>query len=185
MSTFQALMARSNGFCELCKSTTQLNGFLIPPKTEDSTDNSILLCNKCLENKDQPSEHSSHWDCLNDTAWSTEPAVQVMTYRLLTELESQSWADNLKDQMYLDEMTAEWANFKNSAVEHRDSNGILLSDGDSVTLIKDLEVKGANFTAKRGTSVKRIRLVEDNPNQIEGKVNDQHIVILCQYVKKS
>jgi protein PhnA len=69
-------------------------------------------------------------------------------------------------------------------VKHIDSNGTILENGDTVTLIKDLEVKGANFTAKRGTSVRNIRLVHDNPEQIEGKINGQGIVILTQYVKK-
>jgi len=54
-----------------------------------------------------------------------------------------------------------------------------------VTLIQDLDVKGANFIAKRGTVVKKINLVSDNAEQIEGKVNEQQIVILTKYVKKS
>jgi protein PhnA len=61
----------------------------------------------------------------------------------------------------------------------------VLQAGDTVTLIKDLVVKGANFTAKRGTAVRNISLVRDNPEHIEGRVNDQHIVILTQFVKKS
>ena len=54
-----------------------------------------------------------------------------------------------------------------------------------MTLIKDLKVKGANFTAKRGTAVRNIRLVHDNAGQIEGKVETQMIVILTEYVKKN
>jgi len=61
----------------------------------------------------------------------------------------------------------------------------VLEAGDSVTLIKDLKVKGANFTAKRGTAVRNIRLVHDNSGQIEGKVETQMIVILTEYVKKN
>ena len=72
-----------------------------------------------------------------------------------------------------------------AAVEHRDSNGTLLAQGDTVVLIKDLVVKGANFTAKRGTSVRKISLVADNPGQIEGRVEDQRIIILTEFVKKS
>ncbi len=49
----------------------------------------------------------------------------------------------------------------------RDSNGNRLNDGDSVTLIKDLPVKGANVTLKRGTLIKNIRLVEDDDDNIE------------------
>ena len=46
-------------------------------------------------------------------------------------------------------------------------------------------VKGANFTAKRGTAVRDISLVADNEAQIEGRVNGQRIVILTKFVKKS
>jgi protein PhnA len=52
-------------------------------------------------------------------------------------------------------------------------------------LIKDLPVKGSSMVAKRGTAVRSIRLVRDNAEQIEGRVNDQTIVILTQFVKKS
>ena len=74
---------------------------------------------------------------------------------------------------------------KEEAVRHFDSNGTLLATGDTVTLIKDLDVKGANFTAKRGTVVRGIALVADNAEQIEARVNGQRIVILTQFVKKA
>jgi len=72
-----------------------------------------------------------------------------------------------------------------SEVIHRDCNGTPLKSGDSVTLVKNLNVKGANFTAKRGTAVRNIKLVADNTNHIEGRVNDQQIVIITEYVKKN
>jgi protein PhnA len=90
--------------------------------------------------------------------------------------------------IYLEEATLAWANAglpDEDAVVHKDSNGNILEAGDSVTLIKDLKVKGANFTAKRGTAVRNIRLVHDNAGQIEGKVETQMIVILTEYVKKN
>ena len=65
-----------------------------------------------------------------------------------------------------------------------DSNGAVLVEGDSVTLIKDLDVKGAGFTAKRGTLVKGIRLT-NNPLHIEGKVNGMQIVLVAAYLKKA
>jgi protein PhnA len=71
-----------------------------------------------------------------------------------------------------------------SAVIHRDSNGTVLNEGDTVTLIKDLEVKGAGFTAKRGTIVKNIRLTDD-AKFIEGKINGTTIVLVAEYMKKS
>ena len=70
-------------------------------------------------------------------------------------------------------------------LKHVDCNGVELASGDTVVLTKDLNVKGANFAAKRGTAVRNISLVFDNPEQIEGRVNGQQIVILTQYVKKS
>jgi protein PhnA len=51
-------------------------------------------------------------------------------------------------------------------------------------LIKDLVVKGGGFTAKRGTAVRGISLVEDNPAHIEGKVEGQRVTILTEFVKK-
>jgi len=56
----------------------------------------------------------------------------------------------------------------------RDSNGTILSEGDSVTIIKDLKVKGSNVTLKRGTVIKNIRLgdgdeaVEGNSDKVKG-----------------
>ena len=72
-----------------------------------------------------------------------------------------------------------------SFVRHVDSNGAVLQAGDAVTLIKDLTVKGAGFTAKRGTAVRNISLVPDNSEHIEGRINGQQIVILTQFVKRS
>lgn len=46
-------------------------------------------------------------------------------------------------------------------MEVRDSNGNILNDGDSVTLIKDLKIKGTSVTLKRGTPIKNIRLTDD------------------------
>ena len=70
-------------------------------------------------------------------------------------------------------------------MRHLGSYGVLLNIGDTVTLIKDLNVKGANFTAKRGTAVRGISLVPDNAEHVEGRVNGQKIVILTKFVKKA
>ena len=72
-----------------------------------------------------------------------------------------------------------------NAVVHRDSNGTILQAGDTVTLIKALPVKGAGFTAKQGTAVRKISLEMDNPEHIAGRVEGQRIVILTKFVKKS
>jgi protein PhnA len=71
------------------------------------------------------------------------------------------------------------------AVEfHTDSNGQRLSDGDTVVLVKTLDVKGTSFSARAGTVVKNIRLIADNVEQVEGKIENQQIVILTKYVRK-
>ena len=66
----------------------------------------------------------------------------------------------------------------------KDVNGTILQVGDNVTLIKDLVVKGANFTAKQGTMVRGISLAT-NPKHIEGKVNGSRIVIISEFTKKA
>lgn len=65
----------------------------------------------------------------------------------------------------------------------KDSNGNVLNDGDNVTLIKDLKVKGSSVTLKRGTSVKKIRLTDD-PSEVDCKVNGMSIVLRTEFLKK-
>lgn len=122
--------------------------------------------------------------------WTPVPAVQVMAWRMLDRMRGEGWPQDLLDMLYLEDEVMAWAQAGSDSqddddVRHLDSNGALLEAGDTVTLIKDLNVKGANFTAKRGTAVRNISLVHDNPEQIEGRVSGQQIVILTQFVKKS
>jgi protein PhnA len=116
--------------------------------------------------------------------WSEVPEVQVMAARTLTKLSDEGWARDLSDQLYLDEEIRAWAENVAPDLDHRDSNGVSLTAGDTVVLIKDLLVKGGGFTAKRGTAVHRISLVADNVGHIEGRVEGQRIVILTEFVKK-
>ena len=70
------------------------------------------------------------------------------------------------------------------AVEVRDSVGNILSDGDAVTLIKDLTVKGAGQTLKRGTLIKSIRLTGD-PQEIDCKYDGiKGLVLRAEFVRK-
>ena len=72
-----------------------------------------------------------------------------------------------------------------SEVIVKDRNGAKLADGDSVTVIKDLKVKGASETIKRGTLVKNIRLT-DNPAEIECNTKQvKGLVLRTEFVKKS
>jgi protein PhnA len=67
----------------------------------------------------------------------------------------------------------------------RDCNGTVLNEGDSVTLIKDLKVKGANATLKRGTLIKNIRLT-DNVDEIECNAEKiKGLVLRVEFLKKA
>lgn len=68
-------------------------------------------------------------------------------------------------------------------MEVKDSNGNLLNEGDSVSVIKDLKVKGSSTVIKRGTVVKNIRLT-DNDKEIEGRVNKTIMVLKTEFLKK-
>ncbi|MBN8832436.1 MAG: alkylphosphonate utilization protein [Sphingomonadales bacterium] len=69
-------------------------------------------------------------------------------------------------------------------IEVRDAVGNLLADGDQVTLIKDLEVKGAGQTLKRGTLIKSIRLTSD-PQEIDCRYEGiKGLVLRAEFVKK-
>ena len=65
----------------------------------------------------------------------------------------------------------------------RDSNGAELFDGDAVTVIKDLKVKGSSMVIKRGTKVKSIRLT-DNPEEVDCKIDGSGIVLKTCFLKK-
>lgn len=180
---------RSGNICELCGASEGLSAYAVVP-SDGSDEQSIHICETCKSQIDNPQNlDPDHWRCLSDSMWSQVPAVQVMAYRLLTALGDQ---DQL-DMMYLEDDVKAWAqagmlntasNDDGGAVVQRDSNGTILSEGDTVTLIKDLEVKGAGFTAKRGTIVKNIRLTDD-PKYIEGKINGSTIVLVAAFMKKA
>ena len=69
-------------------------------------------------------------------------------------------------------------------MEAKDSNGALLAEGDSVTLIKDLKVKGSSLTLKRGTLVKNIRLT-NSPSEVEGRAGGSTMVLKTAFLKKA
>jgi protein PhnA len=69
-------------------------------------------------------------------------------------------------------------------MEAKDSNGNKLTEGDSVTVIKDLKVRGSSSVVKRGTVVKNIKLTEDE-GEVEGKVGGSLIVLKTMFLKKS
>jgi protein PhnA len=192
MSIQRDLEKRSNGACEICTSTENLSIYSVPPNGEDDLNKSIHACVTCIEQiNDADKIDPNHWRCLNDSMWSEVSAVKVVAFRMLAKMTAEGWPQDLLDMIYLDEEELTWAKSADyvdpneEVVIHRDSNGVILAAGDSVVLIKDLNVKGTSFIAKRGEAVRNITLVHDNAEHIEGKVNGQRIVILTQYVKKT
>ena len=94
------------------------------------------------------------------------------------------------DEYVYDEATGEWrpaseiAAAAQAASEVRDASGNVLKDGDSVTLIRDLKVKGANQTLKQGTVIRSIRLTED-PEQIDCRHDTiKGLVLRTEFVRK-
>jgi protein PhnA len=184
------LFKRANGVCELCSSSKELELFLVEPANSTDPNHKAVLCSMC---RDQVSGKNmldpNHWRCLNSSIWSEVPAVQVLVWRVLHRLNEVDWVNDLRDQLYLSEQVLKWAkagneNREEEVLVHQDSNGAVLENGDTVVLIKDLDVRGAGFTAKRGTAIRNIRLVHDNSEHIEGKINGQGIIILTRFVKK-
>ena len=185
------LQARSGSACELCANSENLSAYEVSPLSDGDTEQSFLACDICVDQINNPDRVDvNHWRCLNDSMWSQVPAVQVMAWRMLTRLSAEGWPQELLDMMYLDDETLAWAKAgvepesDDDVAIHKDSNGAVLSAGDTVTLIKDLDVKGTSFTGKRGTAVRNISLVQSNPEHIEGRVNGTQIVILTKFVKR-
>ena len=192
MSIEEELHVRSESKCELCGAADSLGVYEVPPGSNGGADECVLVCETCREQIVKPEKVDvHHWRCLNDSMWSQVPAVQVIVWRMLKRLSAEGWPQELLDTLYLDESTQAWAQATvdgtsdEVGIKHVDSNGTVLNAGDAVTLIKDLPVKGASFTAKRGTVVRGISLVSDNPEHIEGRVSGHHIVILTKFVKRA
>lgn len=182
------LRTRSQSKCELCQSSSDLKVYESLPASD--WERELLVCGECLDQMSGvKSLNPHHWRILGETMWSEFDAVKVEAWRMLTRLSSEGWAQDLLAQLYLEDDLLELA--RSTMVEAsnekgaitKDSNGTQLLDGDSVTLIKDLDVKGASFTAKRGTMVKNISLTS-NPLHIEGRVNGVQIVLVAAYLKK-
>ncbi len=187
-----ALTARSQGKCELCGEASDSLVVFEVTGGDGSDESQVVICSSYqhqLLNED--AINANDWRCLNEAIWSPVPAVQVLAYRMAHTLANrgEGWAQDLLDSAYLEDDVKAWAEAglaqaSDDDPKPRDSNGMELSEGDSVTLIKDLDVKGMSFTAKRGTLVKNVHLTS-NPKHIEGKINGTTIVIVAAYTKKA
>jgi protein PhnA len=193
MSIEKTLKDRSEGKCELCGDSCDSLTVMSVSGRDDGADSSVYICASYKDQIEQPDTlDANQWRCLNEAIWSPTPAVQVVAYRMLSLLatKGETWAQELFDTAYLEDDVKAWAESglaqatDDDDPKPRDSNGMELNEGDSVTLIKDLDVKGMNFTAKRGTLVKNIHLT-NNPKHIEGKVNGTTIVLVTAFLKKA
>lgn len=186
--TEKRLKDRSGSLCEISGSDENLVVYLVEPKTEDIPENCILITKTLKDQIENPeTTNANDWRGLSDSMWNENLPVQIVSWRMHARLKN----NDMLEMMYLDEDALEWAKATGEAdddegkIVHKDSNGNVLKDGDSVVLVKDLDVKGATFTAKRGAAVHNIKLVWDDANLIEGRVENQNIFILTQYVKKT
>jgi protein PhnA len=191
MKLEEILKERSEDKCELCASTGILSIYDVQPQSGKTKENSLMICEKCRAQIEKKEDiDSEHWKCLTTSMWSEVAGVQVVAWRMLNRLRTESWAADNLDMLYLDEDKLAWAkatgdHANDGAVQlHKDAYGNVLQTGDTVLLTQSLNVKGSSVNAKVGTLVKNIHLVDDNVEQIEGRIEGQMIVILTKYVKK-
>ena len=190
MSLERTLQQRSNTTCELCGNNERLSVYNLPDVKDGGEKTALYACSVCVEQmEDADKIDTNHWRCLNDSMWSEHDAVKIMAWRMLNRIK-EDWPQDLLDMMYLEEDILELAKASGDGepdadqVIHRDVNGVVLSHGDSVVLIKDLKIKGSSLVAKQGTAVRNIRLDHENAEYIEGKVGPTLTVIITKYVKK-
>jgi protein PhnA len=118
--------------------------------------------------------------------WNPVAPIQALSYRIIQGASGEDEAVSAASSAGVDEEIIQWgASAFIQAPVHKDAFGNVLENGDNVVLTQALDVKGTNFTASKGTVVKKIKLVSDNHEHIEGKINEQSIVILTKFVKKS
>ncbi len=164
--------------CAICSADTKTTKYQVKPK-----ECSIDICDICLSQIDQPDPQkldTDHLRCLDNSMWSENVAVQVVVYRLFAKLSDQ---DKL-GMMYLEDETLNWAKQDESHDIHKDAHGVVLNNGDTVTIIKDLPVKGAGFVAKQGLVVKNISLDKSDNSLVLGKINGTAIYLKCSFIKK-
>lgn len=190
MNLSPALQSRSNACCELCTlSSSILHSYIVPTRVEESHENSVVLCATCFEKvSNQDLNNPNYFHFLTGSIWSEIPSVKVLSYKLLNQFKDTEWAQETVESAYLTEAELAWANSEQdaqtNAIIHKDAYGTQLENGDTIFLTENLNVKGANFTAVKGTKVSKIRLVPDNAEQIEGKIEGTVIVILTKFVRK-
>ncbi|MDF1878937.1 PhnA domain-containing protein [Sulfurimonas sp. SAG-AH-194-C20] len=177
-------MANRSNICELCSSE---EGVVVVelPVSDASEEQSVYLCSNCTTQIESGALDETHFNCLNDAMWSETPAVKVISYILWDRLGRQ----DMVEMMYLEEdelkLALQAVEARANKLVYKDANGVELHTGDSIVILKDLEVKGAGFTAKRGTTVTRISLAPGDVGHVEGRVNGTKIFIKTEFIKKA
>jgi protein PhnA len=165
--------------CNLCGNSENISEY------ELSDGCNVELCEICKTQIESGKLDEGHFNCLNDSMWSEEKCVKVLSFVLWQKL---GRAD-MSDMMYLEEEESAIAEAILSAdankIVVKDANGVELKAGDSVVILKDLDVKGAGFTAKRGTTVRNISIPQDVEGHIEGRVNGTKIYLKTEFLKKA
>lgn len=188
----QDLQNRSSNQCEICAGTSNLQAYEPSHAPDNFRDVEVLICNKCLTQIEKQADlDAKHWqDSLPTAMWSEVPAVQVIAWRMLNRFRNESWAAEQLDMMYLENEFLNWAkasgdqDAEGQVDLHRDCNGAQLLTGDSVVLIKSLDVKGSTVNAALGTVIKNIRLDPNDTGYVEGKIEGQSIMVKTIFVRK-
>lgn len=106
------LARRAHSKCELCASTgVSLAAYEVPPvPVVPDIDKTVFICSVCSEQIDNPKRMDTHhWHCLSAAVWSPTPVVQVVAVRMLVRLkDSEGWAEDLYDQLYLEPEIQLW-----------------------------------------------------------------------------
>lgn len=106
------LARRCKSHCELCDNHgVKLFIHEVPPVPKDpELDHCIFICETCLEQINYPKRLDiNHWHCLHTSIWSEVPAVQVMATLMAKQIAAKAdFAEELLDQVYLDESIQEW-----------------------------------------------------------------------------
>lgn len=97
-----SLKERSSNCCELCKSTGALSVYQVAPA--EHPESKILICDACKTQLDRGTEtDSQYWRFLAEAMWSEVAAVQVISWRILSQLRHEGWAADNLDMLYLED----------------------------------------------------------------------------------
>ena len=105
------LARRSKSCCELCGENTSLTAYEVSPVPDmPEAARTLFICDTCQHQlAGKQALEPRHWYPLQEKIWSEYPVVQVMAWRMLQQLKAEPWAQDLLDQMYLEEDTLHWA----------------------------------------------------------------------------